>query len=82
MIFALLASSFGGDLPNELLLQIVLMYLILIFLYYFIPSICLYFVFKKAGKTAWVAFIPFVCYLTALEIIEKPKTRFAGLFFQ
>jgi len=56
--------------------------LILIFLYYFIPSICLYFVFKKAGKTAWVAFIPFVCYLTALEIIEKPKTRFAGLFFQ
>ena len=66
MIFALLASSFGGDFPVELLLRILPIYVMVFFLYYLIPSICLYFVFKKAGKTAWVAFIPLVCYLMVL----------------
>lgn len=80
MIFTII-SSFGSELPIDLLMRIVPIYLILFLLYYFIPSICLWQVFKKAGKTPWFALIPFVCFITLLEITKKPKAWFIGLFF-
>lgn len=80
MIFTLLTSSFGSDFPIEVFTTLSI-YAVVFFLYYLIPSICLWQVFKKAGKTPWVALIPIFSFITLLDIIEKPKFWVIGLFF-
>ncbi|WP_338764395.1 DUF5684 domain-containing protein [Bernardetia sp. ABR2-2B] len=82
MIFTLIASSFGGDIPIDLFIELLLpLYIGGIFLFYLIRGICLWGVFKKADKTPWVALIPIVNFIVLLEITEKPKTWIIGLFF-
>ncbi|WP_291720521.1 DUF5684 domain-containing protein [Bernardetia sp.] len=77
----LIASSFGGDLPVELISQFLPTYLIVMFLYYVVPFLCLWKVFDKAGKTPWLALIPIINFIIVLEIIEKPKQWIIFLFF-
>ena len=74
-------SSFGGDFPVQLLTEFILpVYLSGIFIFYLIRGICLWGVFKKAGKTPWVGLIPILNFVILLDITEKPKYWIIGLF--
>ena len=81
-MFNLIASSFGGDIPTDLLIELLLpIYIGGVILFYVVRGICLWKIFKKAGKTPWVALIPIVNFIVLLEITQKPKQWIIGLFF-
>ncbi len=79
-MFNLIASSFGGDIPVNLIIEF-LFPLGIVFLFYVVRGICLWGIFKKAGKMPWIGLIPIINFIILLDITEKPKGWIIGLFF-